>query len=133
MRRCWLSRTFLAFEVDLTVEHPELLAHDFLLSAVGMKWITSHKSGSSKAMTSSTTPRSSGPTHVMRASRSSVALRRSAAGGSSEPLQCLPHIAQQSDQRIRILDASVPENLGRQIAYWLIEHLVSHADRTGKR
>ena len=53
-------------------------------------------------------------------------------GDSSEPLQCLPQIAQQSDQRIRILDAGVPKNLGRQIDYWLIEHLVSHADRTGK-
>jgi hypothetical protein len=56
-----LAVAFLAFEVDLTVEHPELLAHDFILSAVGMTWITSHKSGSSMAMTSSTTPRSSGP------------------------------------------------------------------------
>ncbi|MGH3901230.1 MAG: hypothetical protein ACRDTA_23870 [Pseudonocardiaceae bacterium] len=40
----------LAFKVDLTVEHTELLGHGFLLSAVGMVWITSHSSGSSTAM-----------------------------------------------------------------------------------
>ncbi len=54
----------LVFKVDLTVEHAEFLGHDFLLSTVGMTWITSHWSGSSTAMTSSSTPRSSSPTHA---------------------------------------------------------------------
>ena len=63
----------LAFEVDPTAEHAEFLGDDFLLSTVGMTWITNHRSGSSTAMTSSSTSRSSSPTHSMRASRSSVA------------------------------------------------------------
>ncbi len=35
-----------AFEVDLAVEYAELVAYGFLLRAVGMTWMISHRSGS---------------------------------------------------------------------------------------